>query len=147
VDVAVLVTSFRERVPEAVARERLAAGVPRAHAEFRLALAWAITRLLRDKAPEISDVHVTGSTLTEDTGPYSDLDLVLRVPHVYAATRAVVEDVNAAVTRAYRAIVPSVPDAFKLLDVKYVTLEDAAVGSGVASVLTGSNAPVHTPTL
>lgn len=138
---ALFALSVRERVPEATLVERLRQGDRRLHSELRLCIAWALRHLIGRAAGGGAEVHVVGSTLTEEARPASDLDLVVRAGEVSPEARAALDALNADVTRAYAALMAGLCDGFRLLDVHVVTPQEVASASGFAPLLRGSSAP------
>jgi predicted nucleotidyltransferase len=140
-EAALVALSARERKPVRALVEALRAGDRRLHAELRLALAWAIRHYLARDHPAVRAAYVVGSSLDDEARPASDLDLVLDIDSGDAALRARLEGLNLEVTKAYRRLVPGLPDDFRLLDLHVI--EPGGEDGGFRRLVMGSSQPWH----
>lgn len=141
IEASILALSARERIPWRETKQRLASGDPRLHAEYRVALAWAIHHHLRASHPHVEDVYVIGSSLEELARLTSDLDLVILGAQFSEEDEAALAELNRRVSDAYRDIVGGVPPDFKLLDLHLVPANMDA--HPYRRLLSGSNAPTY----
>lgn len=141
IEASLVAMSARERAPVREVAARLREGDKRLHAEYRLALAWAIHFHLRGTLPHVEDVYVVGSSLEEQARRSSDLDLVILGAEFTERDREVLADLNDAVSRAYRDLVGGVPEGFQLLDLHLVPREPEH--HPYRRLLVGSNAATY----
>jgi predicted nucleotidyltransferase len=120
IEASLLALSARERIPWREAIRRLREGDTRLHAEYRIALAWAVHHHLRRSHPQVEDVFVIGSALEECARLVSDLDLVIVGADFSDRDEDALCDLNASVSAAYRECVGGVPEGFELLDLHLV---------------------------
>ena len=141
VEASILALSARERIPWREAAERLREGDPHLHAEYRVALAWAVHHHLRRSHPRIEDVFVIGSALEEHARRSSDLDLVILGASFTPDEEDALCEMNRSISAAYRELVGGVPEEFELLDLHLVpqALEDHPY----RRMVSGSNAPTY----
>lgn len=137
VEAALVATSARERRPWADILRRLHEGDGHLHAEFRVALAWAVQHYLRQILPEIGGIYLVGSSL-EEARRASDVDILLAVPHATEADRAALEALNAEVSEAYAGLLEDVPPHFRLLDLHLLVDSQPSL---FRSMLRGSGTP------
>lgn len=141
IEASLLALSARERIPWREAIERLRANDGRLHAEYRIALAWAVHHHLRRAHPRVEDVFVIGSALEENARSSSDLDLVILAASFTAEEERALDDINRLVSAAYRGIVGELPEDFALLDLHLVHRSDEHHPH--RSLLRASNAPTY----
>lgn len=126
VEASLLALSARERAPFREVAERLRAGDARLHAEYRLALAWAVHHHLRRDHPGIEDVYVVGSSLEERARRSSDLDLVVVGGPFTAEDEDAFCEANRSISASYRSLVGGLGEDFELLDLHIVDRDDDA---------------------
>jgi hypothetical protein len=141
IEASLVALSARERIPWREAAARLREGDAYLHAEYRVALAWAVHHHLRKAHPQIEDVFVVGSALEERARRTSDLDLVILGAVFTEADEDALCDLNRSISEAYRRTVGGVPPDFELLDLHLVpsSLQDHPY----RRMLAGSNAPTY----
>ena len=137
IEAALVATSARERRPWAEILRRLHEGDRRLHAEFRVALAWAVQHYLRQLLPHAGEIYLVGSSL-EEAYRASDVDILLAMPNASETDKASLEALNEDVSRAYSALLPDMPPAFRLLDIHLLV---GTQPSPFRAMLTGSNTP------
>lgn len=120
VEASLLALSARERTSVRSIVQGLREGDGRLHAEYRIALAWAVHHVLRRDHPQIVDVYIVGSTLDERARISSDLDLVILGGVFSESDEDAFCEANRSISRAYRELVGSVPEGFELLDLHLV---------------------------
>lgn len=141
IEASLLALSARERIPWREAARRLAEGDARLHAEYRVALAWAVHHHLRRTHPQVEDVYVIGSSLEENARKTSDLDLVILAASFNEDEEDSLCELNRSVSEAYREIVGGIPPDFELLDLHLVT--EAMPEHPYRRMLGGSNSPTY----
>lgn len=141
VEASILALSARERIPWREAVERLRQGDERLHAEYRIALAWALHHHLRKSHPNIEDVFVIGSALEESARRASDLDLVILGASFSERDEDALRALNRRVSDAYRDIVGGLPEGFEILDLHLVPRENDQ--HPYRRLVAGSNAPTY----
>lgn len=141
VEASLLALSARERIPWREAARRLAEGDPRLHAEYRVALAWAVHHHLRRTHPQVEDVYVIGSTLEDHARRSSDLDLVVLGPSFSDDDEDALNEMNRSISAAYREVVGGLPSDFELLDLHVVT--GSMTEHPYRRMLSGSSAPTY----
>ncbi len=141
VEASLLALSARERISWREAVERLREGDPRLHAEYRIALAWAVHHHIRKTHAQVEDVFIVGSALDDHARRASDLDLVILGTTFTDRDKEALRDLNASVSRAYRDIVGGLPERFELLDLHLVPREHEH--HPYRRLVSGSNAPTY----
>lgn len=141
VEASLLALSARERIPWRVAVERLREGDARLHAEYRVALAWAVHHHLRKTHPHVQDVYVIGSALEERARKTSDLDLVILGASFSREDEERLREMNRAISAAYVEAIGGLPRDFQLLDLHL--LPEALGEHPYRRMLAGSNAPSY----
>lgn len=141
IEASLLALSARERIPWREAARLLAQGDARIHAEYRVALAWAVHHHLRRTHPHVEDVYVIGSTLEENARKTSDLDLVILAASFNEDDEDALCELNRSVSAAYREIVGGLSPDFELLDLHLVT--EAMSEHPYRRMLRGSSAPTY----
>ncbi|HWH08509.1 MAG TPA: nucleotidyltransferase domain-containing protein [Candidatus Thermoplasmatota archaeon] len=141
IEASLIALSARERIPLREAAQRLRDGDPYLHAEYRLALAWAVHHHLRKAHPGIEEVYVIGSTLEDRARRTSDLDLVILGAAFNETDEDALCEMNRSISEAYRQTVGGVPPDFELLDLHLVPSE---LGDHpYRRMLSGSNAATY----
>lgn len=141
VEASLVALSARERIPWREAVERLREGDARLHAEYRIALAWAVHHHLRKTHPNIEDVYIIGSALEESARRASDLDLVILGASFSDRDEDALCDLNRRVSEAYRETVGGLPAGFELLDLHLVPRENEH--HPYRRLVSGSSAPTY----
>lgn len=141
VEASLLALSARERIPWREAAQRLAEGDARLHAEYRVALAWAVHHHLRKSHPQVEDVYVIGSSLEEHARRTSDLDLVILGASFSGEEEDALCELNRSVSAAYRDVVGGLPADFQLLDLHLVPA--SVQDHPYRRLLAGSSAPAY----
>lgn len=141
IEASLLALSARERMPWREAIQGLREGDPRLHAEYRVALAWAVHHHLRKAHPQVADVFVIGSSLEEHARRTSDLDLVIVGAAFSDAEEDALCELNRSISAAYGEVVGGVPQDFQLLDLHLVP--SGKEDHPYHRLLAGSNAPTY----
>lgn len=140
VEASLLALSARERIPWRETVQALREGDARLHAEYRVALAWAVHHHVRKSHPHVEDVYVIGSSLEERARRTSDLDLVIFGASFSPEDERALRELNRAVSAAYGEMVGGVPEGFELLDLHLVP---HASDHAYRKLVAGSGAPTY----
>lgn len=136
-EAALVATSARERRRWQHVLDGLKAGDRRLHAEFRVALAWAVQHYLRTMLPHLREVYLVGSSL-EEAFRASDVDILLAMPHATAQDQEALDLLNHEVSEAYACLLDDVAPNFRLLDLHLLV---DGQPSPFRVMLSGSNTP------
>lgn len=107
---------------------------PKTHSVLRYALAKGVAEYLRDLECGIRGVFLHGSTMTDEAGLASDIDLIVLVEKKVDQARTLLQHLGLALVTSYRALVGR-EHLFSFLDVHLVDVKEERENHGYGALL------------
>jgi predicted nucleotidyltransferase len=124
--------------------DHLHSGDAWAHSALRYCLARRISAYLRATCPEVKAVYIFGSTMDENAGITSDIDLLVVVKNRNRRLMRRITELKTAVLGAYKGLIGNGTSALgEILDISILEEKESAERTGYASLMHS----VHSPAL
>lgn len=134
----------KEQLSEEQFLRNILSGQENAHSRLRYALAKGISRYLGALDDNLESVYVYGSTMTDNAGFSSDIDLIVKVKSKNGKTRRAFEILDTYLQVSYKVLLAEHEFRMKcMLDVHIIDQEDIEQKINYGSVISSHNiAPV-----
>jgi len=129
--------SRRHGLPVAEVLTRLEARDPGMHSSFRYGLAKELSLYLAGLGSAFHEVYIYGSSISESSGPASDIDVIVVVERRRDEILNLLKRLDFSLTDHYRRLVGLKRDPVSLLDVHVIDRTEQAERSGYGAVIDG----------
>ena len=134
---AIAACSKRHVCPPDEVLHRLETGDRRIHSTFRYGVAKGLSAHLESLGPVFHGVYVYGSAIGDDSGPASDIDLIVVVATRCEQLTWFLKRLDLCLATAYRGLVRGGKEPASLLDIRIINLQEQDERTGAGPVLGG----------